>query len=240
MMFDYSDEFLTQLESRRWRGRYSIAGNVPRISASPSQGHSKTAHPIRHAWDHVLQCRVVLKFSKPGQLFHEYRILQCLHNTQHIGRFTPIPVGQGSDGSWIATQLIPGKNAVDIQPADYPQVLQKAKQLIDCLDMLHQAGFIHGDIKPANMILLPEPMLLDFGNAMAIGHPLSCHPTPGYSPSYSSDRWKTLEGTATPDLDWISFEKWWLQLTPFLSNRAQTDSWIVTQEAICQRLKQPV
>jgi serine/threonine-protein kinase len=65
------------------------------------------------------------------------------------------------DGSTLRAQISAG------QIFDLPEVLWFARQAAEGLDALHQAGWMHGDIKPSNLLVSPEGhiTLLDLGFA---------------------------------------------------------------------------
>ena len=78
--------------------------------------------------------------------------------------------------------------------------------LMDGLELVHQAGFIHRDIKPDNVFLRAEdgvPVLLDFGSArQALGvetRTLTSLVTPGYAPfeQYNASRENDRQGPWT-------------------------------------------
>src|SRR6185369_5124429 len=52
-------------------------------------------------------------------------------------------------------------------PASVPQVLNYIVMVARALHYVHQRGILHGDIKPANLIVTPQgiPKIMDFGVA---------------------------------------------------------------------------
>ncbi len=55
--------------------------------------------------------------------------------------------------------------------------------LLDALAAVHEAGLVHGDLKPGNVILqAPDrPVLIDFGSARQAGDAAHAHGSPGYA-----------------------------------------------------------
>ncbi|MEQ8701684.1 MAG: bifunctional serine/threonine-protein kinase/formylglycine-generating enzyme family protein [Bauldia litoralis] len=60
--------------------------------------------------------------------------------------------------------------------------------LLDALAAVHEAGLVHGDLKPANIILQSDggdpfghPVLIDFGSARQVGDAAHAHGSPGYA-----------------------------------------------------------
>ena len=73
------------------------------------------------------------------------------------------------------------------------------------LARLHSSGFIHGDIKPNNIIIgRKQAHLIDFSTAMPIGQHFKHLPFAATSPSYSSPQQKTLQGRVCPSDDWYA------------------------------------
>ncbi len=64
------------------------------------------------------------------------------------------------------------RSALDCSvPLNLPQILWVARQLAEAVQCLHSAGWIHGDIKPENVIVSPagHATLIDLGFAKRIG-----------------------------------------------------------------------
>ncbi len=75
---------------------------------------------------------------------------------------------------WLATRYVPGVALDDALAGHGPLPLACVLRLTACaaraLDIVHAAGVIHRDVKPANLLLTAEgPWLLDFGIARAAG-----------------------------------------------------------------------
>jgi serine/threonine protein kinase len=70
------------------------------------------------------------------------------------------------EGQTLAERIAQG-------PIDTPDLLRHACEITDALAAAHRAGFVHGDVKPANVMLAASGVkLLDFGLARAC-RPLS-------------------------------------------------------------------
>ena len=79
-------------------------------------------------------------------------------------------------GEWIRSR----------RPLEQSAVLAIAGPLLDGLEVVHRAGFLHRDIKPGNVFIREDdsPVLLDFGSARvrSEGSELTAIVTPGYAP----------------------------------------------------------
>ncbi|TDC40927.1 serine/threonine protein kinase [Actinomadura sp. KC345] len=97
-----------------------------------------------------------------------------------------------ADEPWLATVYLPGLNlreAVETHgPAPAPAVRALGAALARALRAVHQAGTLHRDLTPSNLMLTPDgPRIVDFGIARPIGAapdtmPGSLLGTPGYIP----------------------------------------------------------
>jgi serine/threonine protein kinase len=70
------------------------------------------------------------------------------------------------------------------RPLAEPQVAAIAAPLLDGLEVVHKAGFLHRDIKPGNIYVREDgaPVLLDFGSARQKSSELTAVVSPGYAP----------------------------------------------------------
>lgn len=96
----------------------------------------------------------------------------------------------GVEGSeaWIAMELLDGSAFLE-GCGPWEAIREDVDALLDTLGALHRLGIVHGDLKPANLILVPGrgPVVLDFG--IARGRAIEVSPDPaaqGFSRSYAA------------------------------------------------------
>ena len=77
-------------------------------------------------------------------------------------------------GDWIKTR----------RPLAQVQVAALVGPLLDGLEVVHRAGYLHRDVKPGNIYIRDDgsPVLLDFGSARQKSSELTAVVSPGYAP----------------------------------------------------------
>ena len=108
-----------------------------------------------------LQTAMLLREARTiGKLQHPNIV--CIHEAGHIGGSAYL-VLEYVDGPLLSQMLRSGK------PMDLDLALSITMQVLDGLSYAHERSVIHGDIKPANIILdrRNTPKLMDFGLASA-------------------------------------------------------------------------
>ena len=138
---------------------------------------------VWEAVEHPLGRTVALKLLLPGA-FDEALLARFAREARAGGRLrhpnlvTTYAYGWDQGLSWISQEFVPGaKTLADLideqraRPAPgaahYEQVAQRVGALADGLHAAHEAGVIHRDVKPANILVAPDHSLrlADFGLA---------------------------------------------------------------------------
>jgi len=85
-----------------------------------------------------------------------------------------IPLAPNKRRSYVVTEYVPGQTLADRlsqqRPLPEPEALLIANQICEAIDHIHGRGFVHYDLKPANVMLCPNGTirLIDFGLAHAV------------------------------------------------------------------------
>ncbi|WP_437475574.1 serine/threonine-protein kinase [Sorangium sp. So ce1014] len=143
------------------------------------------AGAVYEAEDEVLGRRVGFKVyhGRGGDRSHltrEVRLVAALAGPGVVRVFDADP-----DEGWIALEWIPRGSVRDVlragDAAALAPVARWARALARALARIHERGYVHADVKPANVLLrtLAEPVLSDFGLARPRGAP-SAGGSPGY------------------------------------------------------------
>ena len=89
----------------------------------------------------------------------------------YVLRFVPLP--DDKRRSYVVTEYVPGKTLAETLASEGPlpeqRALAIASQICTAIEHIHGHGFVHYDLKPANVILCPDGSLrlIDFGLAHA-------------------------------------------------------------------------
>ena len=151
-----------------------IAGRDAELTVRPhSEASSRT-----FAWGierFLLECRALASFHHPGIV----RVLRYFRANDTAYMVMEYESGQPLD-QWLAGR----------PPLDGAALLRIVRPLLDGLETIHSAGFLHRDIKPRNIYLRADgsPVLLDFGSARRLGPAgqeqlMTAVVTPGFAPA---------------------------------------------------------
>ncbi|HSM61373.1 MAG TPA: serine/threonine-protein kinase [Longimicrobiales bacterium] len=128
-------------------------------------------------YDPELDRHVALKVMSASTLGDDATAARLLHEARATSRLdhpciaTVYDVGRTEDGRlFMAMAYYPGRTLAERiaeGPLSADRALDIAKQVADALAAAHAAGIVHRDVKPANVMLLPDGSVrvLDFGVA---------------------------------------------------------------------------
>ncbi len=133
------------------------------------QGHllgSGGVGAVYKAWDQRLKRTVAIKrMHKQSEatmetpdfiMSHELEILAA---TQHPRLLTLYDADEDVRGSFFVTEFIPGKSLMSLmkrQSLPEKLLIDIAMQTIEALHSLHKSGYVHGDLKPDNIMITQE------------------------------------------------------------------------------------
>jgi serine/threonine protein kinase len=122
-------------------------------------------------------CPVAIKMPLPifssgvgaWSLFQQEESIGRRLDHPYVLRFLPLPADKRR--SYVVTEYVPGRTLADhLQqwgPLPEPEAITIAARLCEAMAYVHRRGFVHYDLKPANVMLCPDGTirLLDFGLA---------------------------------------------------------------------------
>lgn len=120
------------------------------------------------------EARVLARFTQSG-IVHVYEVFEA-HNT-----------------AYLVMELLSGRTLSDLQrarggPFTADEVLDVAARVASALEPIHEAGLLHRDVNPSNVMLTEQGrvVLIDFGLARRFdgesGESMTRAVTPGYAP----------------------------------------------------------
>ncbi|MBS0346829.1 MAG: protein kinase [Proteobacteria bacterium] len=123
----------------------------------------------------LLESRALASFHHPGIV----RVLRYFRGNDTAYMVMEYETGQPLQ-RWLVGRL----------PLDRASLVRIVRPLLDGLEAIHAAGFLHRDIKPGNIYIRADgsPVLLDFGSARrleldGIDQTLTAVVTPGFAPA---------------------------------------------------------
>ncbi len=123
---------------------------------------------------------VVLRFRAAGDMAGG-RIRDVV---EHATLLAPLATHDEGDAACDVFEYLPGGDIGRLRGRPWPLLTRRLLPVIDALAQLHAAGWVHGDVKSANVLLDADglPRLIDLGSAREIGSPQPAGASP-YSTS---------------------------------------------------------
>ncbi|HLX87565.1 MAG TPA: protein kinase [Acidimicrobiales bacterium] len=161
---------ITDSIGRVLAGRYRIESPL---------GSGASAH-VFAAWDVTLQRRVAIKVLHPsltgdGAFLRRFRAeAQAAASLGHPNILAVYDWGEDGRGPFLVLEFVGGGSLRDLldsgQRLSLPQALAVGAEAADGLAFAHARGFVHRDVKPANLLFGEEGRLriADFGLARAL------------------------------------------------------------------------
>jgi eukaryotic-like serine/threonine-protein kinase len=159
-----------------------LLGNRYRLVAAVGRGGMGT---VWRAYDEVLHREVAIKevLLPPGLSMAErdvlyqrtFREARASARLNHPGVVTVHDVLRERDRPWIVMELVRARSLQDVIDDDGPVSPQTAadigRQVLAALSHAHQAGILHRDVKPSNVLITDDgrAVLTDFGIAQVEG-----------------------------------------------------------------------
>ena len=111
--------------------------------------------------------------NDPDRLARFSREAQVLASLNHPNIGAIYGLEDGGDVRALVMELVEGPTLADriaTGPIPFDEALPIAKQIAEALDVAHQLGIVHRDVKPASIKLHPDgtAKVLDFGLAKAV------------------------------------------------------------------------
>jgi len=132
---------------------------------------------------------------------------------RHLGVVNAFDIWREKGTAFYAMEHIEGGELPDSAVKTWkPMAWTKAKKLaiaiLEALKAVHEVGLLHGDIKPANILIdkkTKQPILIDFGTARSLKKAqdktvTSLAYTIGYAPIELQDRTRSKEANSSSDL----------------------------------------
>ncbi|MGD8112177.1 protein kinase domain-containing protein [Vibrio sp. TRT 17S01] len=152
--------------------------------------------------------KIAFSQAKKQQLLQEAQFL-TQHRAESWPELLDYHSSQGID--WVALPFC-GERPTQ---KNISNIYQLEKQVATILTSIHNIGYIHGDIKPENLLVNDQQQvtLIDFGSLVPIGAAYQSHQGLTASPKYSSQAQLTGTGLAKPIDDFIALARTLATLT---------------------------
>jgi serine/threonine-protein kinase len=144
-----------------------------RIEAVIGKGGMGVVFRARRVGDGREVALKVLKLELAGDFVFQHRFRQEARAAAAVAHPNLVPIVDAAEADgrhYLAVDFVPGGSLDDLVadgPLPLPQAVCVVADVAAGLDALHEAGIIHRDVKPANVLLVADgrALLTDFGLA---------------------------------------------------------------------------
>jgi serine/threonine protein kinase len=144
-----------------------------KLHAIKSMRHNETVDR-HHACDYKAEFEIQSQYNNSDHIVHVVGLVVA------EGKKPPTREGENSLKSYLITEMANGGDLYDAiydtkNPLTRTNMRHIAFQILESVEEIHRKGHIHGDLKPANMLIHYQQggdakiLITDFGHACAIG-----------------------------------------------------------------------
>jgi len=165
--------------------------------------------------------KVILKQGNNGQLQREWQSMTLCASPYTIQPIALLP-------SLLVLPYVNGKNLLSLTLEQSSLFITIMPQIVRAIMCVHQAGWIHCDIKPSNILYLSENQsikLIDFGSALPTGTLLSQLDTWQLTPGFAKQTKQQGIGVITANDDWYALNNWLVQIDVTLLSTRDKHQW---------------
>ncbi|MFT5558438.1 MAG: serine/threonine protein kinase [Sphingobacteriales bacterium] len=153
---------------------------------------------------------VVIKRGDNEALQREFRCIKQCRSPYIINALEYLPLS-----SLLVMPYLQGTNLLAFSASQRALFMSLIAQIVRAVSYLHAQGWVHGDIKPSNIIYQAELgiiKLIDFGATWPIDTPLIILSQWQLTPGFSRHNKEQGIGTIEPADDWYALAQWLKQI----------------------------
>lgn len=151
--------------------------------------------------------KVIIKFAFNTTTKHLLKNeAEFLNNTIKVLQRAPVDYAHYRGIDYLVLSYINGDTLTGITKRDQPLSWNWLPKIEQHLQLIHNQGYIHGDIKPANILIKSDgnPELIDFGSTLRLGANYNSTLKHSLSPRFAATNPLYKVGCSTPKDDWYS------------------------------------